>query len=556
MLSTDRLCSGCMNDNGGERICPMCGHDSLQANAETSLPAKFFVNSRYLVGKVIDRNGEGISYIGWDSTQEAVVTIREYFPGRIASRNPDKTVAMEKGSEYEFNEGLMEFLDINRTLLQELLASTLPVLDVFEENGTAYAIFASVSGITLEDFLVRNGGTLKWEQARPLFMPLIDTIKELHGMDIIHRGISPETILVGRDGKLRLTDLCVKNLRVSESVLEPKLYPGFAAVEQYGVDNLYDGPFTDVYGICATLFRVLIGTAPPDAKARVQSDSMTVPSKFAEELPRHVLVALANGLQVLPANRTKDIETLRNELVYGETASGTKKAEEGERDDKPELSSRKKKKGRSAKYVAISAIATVLVIAIVGGMLALTVFKDQIFKKPEDPGTNESMFEPPPSTDPIGSVDSGAVESVVLYSVPSLSGKYFSDIDGNPEYEKFKITIKGKEYSTQYARGQICAQTVAPGTSVEKDAVIEIYISLGPAEVKLANVVGLDESAAKIELLKQGFLYDNIEVITKYDASMKPNSVIDQEPGFGTSTNTEGVVKIYINSYTGEEDTE
>ena len=116
-MNIDRLCLGCMNDNGGEKICPICGYDSTTKNPDDSLPASFWINDRYLVGKYISSNGEGITYIGWDNGDNSIVNIREYFPKGNAKRNPDKTVSIVKGCEYPFNEGLMDFLEINKTLI-------------------------------------------------------------------------------------------------------------------------------------------------------------------------------------------------------------------------------------------------------------------------------------------------------------------------------------------------------------------------------------------------------------------------------------------------------
>ncbi|MEE1330807.1 MAG: PASTA domain-containing protein, partial [Acutalibacteraceae bacterium] len=107
------------------------------------------------------------------------------------------------------------------------------------------------------------------------------------------------------------------------------------------------------------------------------------------------------------------------------------------------------------------------------------------------------------------------------------------------------------EYSDKFARGQICAQSLAEGTKVVRDTKIELTISLGPKEIKIANVVGLDVTGAKIELLKQGFLYDNIEVLEKYDEDREPGTVIEQEPKYGTQISAEAPVKIRINSYGG-----
>lgn len=550
MLNTERLCPGCMNDNGGEKICPICGYDSSRRNPETCLPVRFTVADRYFVGAAKAQNGEGITYIGWDTKLDSVVNIREYFPINFAIRNPDKTVSMVKGGEYTFNEGLMEFMDINRRIEEAELPSLIPVTDVFEENGTVYAVSQSVACITMSEFLKKNGGTLKWEQVRPLFLPLIDTVKGMNDLGIIHGGISTETVLVGRDGKLRISGYSVKNLRLTDSPLESELYPGFAAVEQYESEKLHTDAYTDVYGLAAVLFTVLIGTVPTEATARLQNDSMTIPAKFAEELPRHVLSALANALQVLPQNRTKNIETFKNELVYAETGE-TVSAKPLPGNREKSKAEKPKKSGSTAKYVIISSACTAAVFLGIVAILVFTVFKDDIFGKDNSLSDDSNISVNAPVVESIGTIDSGAEETAKLYPVPQLAGKYYAEIVENEEYEMFEFVIKDKEFNDKYSKGQICAQSVAEGSNVVRDTKIEVTISLGPKEIKIANVLGLDETNAKLELLKQGFLYDNIEVLEKYDEDHNPGTVLEQEPKYGTKVNSDISVKIYINSYTG-----
>lgn len=552
MLNTEKLCPNCMNDSGGERICPVCGCDSTEQNGSDCLPVRSLLANRYTVGRAKKRNGESITYIGWDNSESAVVTVREYFPAGFAVRNPDNTVGMKKGGEYTFNEGLMEFMDINRQIKGSELPAHMPVTDVFEENGTVYAILQSISAITLKSFLKKNGGALKWEQARPLFLPLIDTVKGMNDLGIIHGGISTETVLVGRDGKLRISEYSVKNLRRADSPLESELFSGFAAAEQYN-SNMHTDAYTDVYGLCAVLFTVLIGSVPPKAVDRLQNDSMTVPSKFAEELPRHVLSALANGLQVLPENRTQNIESFKNELVYAETAETAAASRKPQRTEEG-VKKPSKKRGGTAKYVVISSACTALVFLVIVGVLAGTVFRESIFGKKDSSEQSSDVWASAPSVDSIGAIDSGAEESAVLFTVPQLTGKYYAELADNEEYEKFEFIIKSNEYNDKFPRGQICAQSVAEGSAVVRDTKIELTISLGPKEIKVANVVGLDETNAKLELLKQGFLYDNIEVLEKYDEDREPGSVLEQEPKYGTQVSAYSAVKIYINSYKGSTD--
>ncbi len=549
MLNTERLCMGCMNDNGGEKICPICGYEKGTANGDC-LPVKLIIKDRYLVGRVLSINGAEITYIGWDTANDSVINIKEYFPEGFANRNPDKTVSIIKGGEYTFNEGLMEFAEINRVIMNSELPSLVPVSDVFEENGTIYAISAAVTGITLERFLAKNGGTLKWEQARALFLPLIDTVKGMNDIGIVHRAISADTVIVGRDGKLRLGDYSIRRLRLTGSGLETELYSGYAAVEQYGFEGMHDDNYTDVYGLSATIFRVLIGNIPPEANVRIQNDAMSIPARFAEELPRHVLAALANGLQVLPQDRTKDIEAFKNELVYGEipNAAPSRKSK-GEAAEKPAV--KEKKKGGSAKYAVLSSVITAGVFLILAAVLVFGVFKDDIFKSKEPADYSSDISIDAPMVESIGTVDSGAEVTAKLYSVPDFKGKYYAEIIENEDYEMFEFVLVDKNFSNS-PKGTVCAQSVAAKTDVVRDTKIELTVSLGPKEIKIANVKGLDETNAKLELLKQGFIYDNIEVLEKYDEDSDPGVVLEQDPKYGSQVSPDAAVKIYLNSYKGE----
>ncbi len=558
MINTERLCFGCMNDNGGEKICPVCGYDSASVNPEETLPVKFAVNNRYLVGRVLSVTGEAITYIGWDSVDSAIVEIKEYFPKGFAHRNPDKTVAMVKGGEYTFNQGLMEFAEINGNIMGSELPAVIPVTSVFEENGTIYAVTAHISGITLERFLQKNGGALKWEQARALFLPLIDTIKGMNESGIIHRGISTETIIVGRDGKLYIKDYSIKKFRYADSELEYKLYAGYSAVELYGFESMHDGSYTDVYGLCATLFRVLIGVAPPEANLRLNDDSMTVPSKFAEELPRHVLAALANGLQVLPENRTRNIETLKNELVYAEISESVPVRQAREKAEETE-NKKSATKGSSAKYAVISAACTAAVFITIAVILVFTVFKDDVFPDKSAQSSNDESSISAPVVESIGTIDSGAEITAKRFSVPDLRGKYFADVKENDEYEMFQFSIADKAYSDDFPKGAIVSQSVAAKSEVVRDTKIEFVISLGPKEIKMPNLAGMKEDEAILELLKHGFMYEFInsdkeKEYVKYDEDSKPAVVLDQFPEYGTKVSPDIAVEFYINSYTGDDE--
>jgi len=552
-MNTEGLCMGCMNDNGGVKNCPICGFDNNSLNPLDCLPIKSFIHNRYILGTVIKRDGEGITYIGWDNARMAKVKIKEYYPIGFCHRNPDKTVSISENGRYTYNEGLLEFIEINRIIMTSALPCLAKVYDVFEENGTAYSITEFVNGITMEDFLKKNGGILKWEQTRSLFLSLIDTIGGMNDLGIIHGGISTETIIVGRDGKLKIEGYSIKKLRRNDSELQSKIYDGYAACEQYGIENLVVDTYTDVYGLAATIFRTLIGTVPPESTQRLENDIMTIPARFAEELPRQVLAALANGLQVLPANRTVNIEAFKNELVYGEIEAVPVPKKAVVSNTAATIESNKKE-GNSAKYIAISAICTIFVLALIGLLLWLFVFRGN-GEENNQSSTVITSSEVESEDFEFGQTVSGMEQPEQTYTVPNLIGKYYSDVSENDDFE---IVIKDEAFSDKYPKGAICAQSIDAGKELEKDAdnnkiKLEVTISSGPKEISIANVCGKTEAEAKLILLNQGFLSSNIKTVSRYDSDSEPGVVLAQYPEAGTTVSPHSSVTIEINSYEGDE---
>ncbi len=556
MLSTERLCLGCMNDNGGEGICSICGHDSKENNDKEFLAVRTWIKDRYLVGCAFENNGEGVTYIGWDNQNDSVVNIREYFPKGVAARNNDGSVSIVSGNEFTFNEGIMNFLELNRKLAKLTGLPSLPeTVEIFEDNGTAYAITKTVQGITLREFLIRNGGNLKWEQARPLFLPLITTVTALHEAGIIHRGISPETIMVGRDGKLRLGGICIRPVRMSKSNMTIQLFPGFSAVEQYGYDlECRDGKYTDVYGMAATLFRVLMGKAPTDVTERISNDNMQIPSRYAETLPKFVLSALANALQIMPEDRTQDMDAFRISLtpVSGETMITPKPVAHTQVVNTNTATAPAKAQSSGKKYAIIASAITatvLIVLALVGYFLLGKPNENNGATSQPTPSQPVSQPLPDEQTDPVET----PVDDTNLFQVPNLIGKKYSDVIENVDYETFfTFEVVDKNFSDKYPRGYIISQTPTSDQSVKKDTNIQIVLSLGPKTVAIPDVTGKTFEEARFELMKLGFDYNNIIPRYVYEAGKPANTVIEIEPGIGMGVDTDTHIVLRVNTDTTE----
>lgn len=498
MVSTDRLCMGCMNDNGGEKICPICGHDSSADNSAQYLSIGTWLNgNRYLVGKVIEEDGDCAVYIAWDNDNNAVVNISEYLPAGLARRSADRlTVGPNDNDGIAFMRGMEEFKELHTALSKLTTGGVLPVIDIFESNGTVYSVTTTVSSISLKDFLLRNGGTLKWEQAKPLFMPLLSALDEIHNAGIVHRGISPDTILVGRDGRLYLTGFCIKSARVMNTEFAYKLASGYSAPEQYDIE-VEVGPAADVYAMGAVLFRCVIGSTPPDAKERLSNDKLAIPANAAETISKGALVAIANALKVDAVARTGSVDRLKKMV---EVAVGTAVIAE------PEKTPKKKKSNDGKKYAIIASLVTALVfiVIIVGVILAFGLGKDDDAASSGSDNVSSSQQPVFPQTN-IKYNDDGI-------EVPDWSGKTYSEVlqivsDQTLELE---IVILGKVYSEDVPKGAIVEQSVK-GEKVEPNSEIGVYISLGKSTVTMPRVIGLTCDEAKVVLFEAGFSAGNIE---------------------------------------------
>lgn len=537
MQNVENLCLGCMKDNGGADTCPFCGYHDDHLQTAPFMPPKAWLEDRYFVGKLIDNDGEGATYMGWDNTLQAPIYIREFLPTEMIDRKIDAlpiTVKPEYATSFETH--LKEFLELSRALARMRdLPAVIPVYDIFEANGTGYRISEYAESITFEEFLKRNGNVLTFEQTRSLLMPPLGTLSALHNAGIIHGGISPKTLIITRDGKVKFSGFAITALRDTRSDLRSRLFSGYSAIEQYGFEGR-KGPQTDIYAFAAVIYRALVGGDPPEATKRASNDSLTIPASVAGSIPRHALVALANSLQVMPGDRISSADELRNEFSSAAPASAIA---EDLADDEPEEIEEKSSKGKSVTYTLIAMIITVIVL---GVALYFLNAKLHIFGSKEEVVSDVSAIS---TEEPLSYVDSG-----MTIKVKDITGTKYTD--AVLKYGSiYNLSVSEKKYSTNYAAGEIMEQSVAAGTDVpaDKKADITVVVSLGPSTVTIPDLSGKSYEEAALQLVSLGFSPANISKVEKYSDSVKYGKVIEVEPASGTKDYDVNMqVKIYVSN--------
>jgi Uncharacterized protein conserved in bacteria len=511
------LCLGCMTNKGEAIQCPKCGYVEGTPQVLPFLEPGTLLKERYIVGKHLSANGEGVTYIGMDVTASKKVTIREYLPKTLCSRvKDDDNIIISPGNKLVYQDYLQDFMEIGRALIKlSNLPSIVPVTDMFEANKTAYIVYEYVDGKPLGE-IIKRARRFTWEETRPLFLPLISTVNSAHSIGLVHFGISPENIIMTRSGTLKLQGFGSPDAHLAETELTPEFYEGFSAIEQYSLEGK-KGKWTDVYAVCAVIFYALTGKRPPDAVSRSYEPRLNMPAEVAKSIPAHVVTALAGGLQVNIESRTHSMEELKNQLTnpvprrteprprpvqapaagYGDryvdesdyqqpvsrtpvpaaSAPVTRREPEYDReDDEPEIS--------PYKYGIISGLIGFVVLGVIALIFINLVVLPMMNKDKTADEDDPAMYVSSQADD-----DDSAPK--VLYRVPNLVGKKWSSVNGNEKYSNFYIRLMDEVYDENYEEGRIISQTVEAGSTVEQNTPIGVVVSKGSKMRTVPKIIGM-----------------------------------------------------------------
>src|SRR6516165_10641737 len=224
----------------------------------------------------------------------------EFLPRQLATRVSGGTqVHPYTSSQDTFSIGLDQFLIEARNLAQfRDNPGIISVLDFFPENGTGYMVMEYLDGSTLEQYMVAHG-RLDIQVVLQLLIPVADALRACHAAGLIHRDISPDNIFLTSDGRVKLLDFGAARVAMgSQSTnLSVILKEGYAPFEQYQ-RNGRQGPWTDIYALTATLYRLLTGDLPVTAPDRVAGTPLPPPSEKGAQLPPALLGLLDKGLAI------------------------------------------------------------------------------------------------------------------------------------------------------------------------------------------------------------------------------------------------------------------
>ncbi|MEN6417461.1 MAG: protein kinase [Clostridiaceae bacterium] len=321
-MNPELICMHCMAQlEEPKGVCPVCGFDNASAeNAPNQLECGSILAGTYLIGCVLGQGGFGITYIGLDLNLNLKVAIKEFYPEGCVTRDGrthtsvvplpgEKKAFFEKGREKFVSEAqiLARFTDE---------PSIVGVRGFFHENGTAYIVMNFVEGETLKARALRNGGRLPSAEVLELMKPLCASLSRVHEAGLLHRDISPDNIIVKKNGMPVLLDFgAARQISMTgEHSNTINVKHGFAPEEQYRTHG-EQGPWTDVYALCATIYRLTTGVTPPQALDRLTSDvPITLPNRLGADFTPAQEAAVMHGLAVRSKDRISSMDQLLGEL--------------------------------------------------------------------------------------------------------------------------------------------------------------------------------------------------------------------------------------------------
>lgn len=591
-------CMGCMEEyDGAINVCPHCGFIAGSGAEEaTQLAPGTKLGERFTIGKVIGYGGFGVTYIGWDQLLEQKVAIKEYLPSEFSTRMPgvSKVSVFNGDKSQQFRDGMTKFVEEARHLAKfQNEDGIVKVYDSFEMNDTAYIVMEYLEGETLAARLKREG-TIPEKEAVAMLQPVMESLNVVHGEGMLHRDIAPDNIFLTKDGEVKLIDFGASRYATTSHSrsLTVIIKPGYSPEEQYRSRG-DQGPYTDVYALGATLYKMITGKTPPDAMERrvnyemKNKDILPEPHKLTKKISLVTENALLNAMNVRIEDRTPDITTFLQELNS--------------------VSPAKRRNGKIKKIdlyrmplwlkIMFASIVTAVIVVVgllVSGVIDFNVFSSTIILPEgtvvvpyvEGKQSNEAVSEIEANkllVKTAGTVESEYIDAgTIIYQTPS--GGAYAAVNSNvlltvssgasvqeakdgvaivpfviwdtkedalEKLEKAGLgnPVISEEYDDNVEAGSVISQSIDFGTEVPEGTVIELVISKGPAPFSMPNVIGKDGTTASQELEALGLI---VTIEYRNDETATVNSVLGQSVAADTKVirGTEIVLEVAIREET------
>lgn len=530
-MSEKKRCMCCMEPVPEEAAaCPHCGYNGSQQNADGALPIGTRLNKgRFLVGRIEAVQADCVEYAGYDVKGMERCVVMEYLPAGGAVRAPGELLLQAaQDATKKYKDGLAKFIQFYAKFDYAPKDSAVPrFIDSFVQNGTGYVVFAKFEGMSLRELLKFNGGVLSAEQAQIVLAPVLRGLEFLQSQGVIHGSISPDNIMINRNGDVCLTGFSTDPYAPANGT------NGYISPEAESGKKLTLA--SDVYSIGAVFYRSMVGTVPQDAKQRSNYDTLATPRELNDTIPWEVSNAVWHAMLVDPAKRTGTISefvsALKGEdgefvVPSAETdlpEEDTESVKRGKRKNRDRGDSEEKKKSfwSMLAILSVSLFVVMIFVYIFGGLIS------RIEQRRRQEQIEENLHNQ---------------TGEMTVPAPDYIGIMVEDM----EYDTLQFDyVLVSSYDPSKRAGLIIGQDPQPGTGLtQDDRVILLYVNRDtPKSVILPNFNGLYYMNAKALAESLGL---QVELIYEVTSDVYPDLVFKQNAEAGIEFLTSNILKLTV----------
>ena len=278
---------------------------------------------RYRIVRMLGSGGFGITYLGTQTGLERNIVIKEFFMTDYCLRDEySNLITVPTVSNVEFVERFKDkFLKEARHIAQLKHPNIVNIIDVFEENGTAYYVMDFIEGGSLVEKVQREG-SLPENVAKRYILQIADALNYIHQRYMNHLDVKPGNIMLSRNDNAILIDFGLSKQYDSQTGHQTSTTPvgishGYAPMEQYKEGGVSEfSPETDIYSLGATLYYLLTGARPPVSQ-EINEDGLPLDQLKAKNISWPTISAIINAMKPRRKERTHDINTFIAELNAG-----------------------------------------------------------------------------------------------------------------------------------------------------------------------------------------------------------------------------------------------
>lgn len=194
------------------------------------------------------------------------------------------------------------------------------VYDVGQEDDVHYIVMEYVEGKNLNE-IIKERAPLQVDEAVRIASQIADALDHAHHNQIIHRDIKPHNILIGRNGRVKVTDFGIARAVTSTTITQTGSVVG--SVHYFSPEHakgIVTGEKSDLYSLGIVLYQMLtgqlpfLGESPISVALKHLQEEFDEPRKFNPLIPQSVENVILKSMRKNPQERYQSAKEMQTDL--------------------------------------------------------------------------------------------------------------------------------------------------------------------------------------------------------------------------------------------------